>query len=84
MFPKYKRGIFGQSNSNGYNFVDDISYISTSWNGYREDKKDKFPNFPTNDLSNAQNHNQKRKDIDYLNQKRRGIWHKIVIHIDDS
>ena len=73
MFPKYKRGIFGQGNSNGYNFVDDISYVSTSWNGYREDKKDKFPNFPTNDLRNAQNHNQKRKDIDYLNQKRRGI-----------
>ena len=82
MVPKYKRGALGHNNNMGDNsFVDDISYISTNWNGYRGKPKDKFPNFPSNNLISAQdkasiNRNRKRKDIGYLAQHRNGEKHK--------
>ena len=83
LFPKYKRNTFGQSNNNEeYNFVDDISYKSTSWNGYRTENTEKFPNFPSNNRENAQNaasfnQNRKRKNIDYYSSSRKGESRKV-------
>ena len=62
-------------------FVDDISYVSTNWNGYRGGSDGKFPNFPSNDNRiHAQdkvsvNKNKKRKDIGYLSRNRNGERH---------
>ena len=83
MFPKYKRNTFGQSNNNeDYEFVDDISYKSTSWNGYKNEQIEKFPNFPSNNRENAQNaasfnQNRKRKNVDYYSSNRKGESRKV-------
>ena len=87
MFPKYKRNIFGQNNNNeDYRFVDDISYKSTSWNGYKNEQTEKFPNFPSSNRENAYNaasfnQNRKRKNIDYYSSNRKGENRKIYLLI---